>query len=543
MKKFFALFAVAAMLFACEEPVPETTLSLDNEADATFNLSTEAAQKVVAFSTNAAWTAAADVEWITVTPAEGVAGTAIELTIAVAKNETFDNRTGKVTITAGEKVAEIAVNQVQVDEMNVGELEVLYVGYEGGEVELPVNHNIEYTVTSDADWAVVGGTRALTTTKTVINVAMNTTGAERTATLLIEAEGFEEEVYLTQSGKAFSTTMIDVFGAQVTTFTSGDMTGNAMVSIAVLGDKIVVCPGNGGATKLLDKATGEVVGDLNCGEFVPYYVENDDAGNLVMCNRNLFSSSTSWWTVDFQVYYMTSETATPAQLINGAKYGPLGAAFEVRGDVTKNAVIVAPYEGIDGVSGGHQMEVWQIADGVVGESVQIQPNGYTGISWIGGIWHLAPNNFPAFALLSENVADGGLFGFYDTNILYHIDGTTFAATPVMPMYDWQRSLGSIDVRNIGGAPIAAVVGGDFYPNYGATSPIYVLNVATKEVVTTLQTYNQATDWVLNEDTSWYTFWPCVNTTVDVCVVAIEGGIVLYYIDNNHNSIEGLVVGM
>ena len=79
MKKFFALFSVAAMLFACEEPVPETTLSLDNEADATLNIATDGGQKVVAFSTNAAWTAAADAEWITVTPAEGVAGTALEL--------------------------------------------------------------------------------------------------------------------------------------------------------------------------------------------------------------------------------------------------------------------------------------------------------------------------------------------------------------------------------------------------------------------------------------------------------------------------------
>lgn len=42
MKKFFAIFAVAAMLFACEEPVPETTLSLDDEANATLNLATDA---------------------------------------------------------------------------------------------------------------------------------------------------------------------------------------------------------------------------------------------------------------------------------------------------------------------------------------------------------------------------------------------------------------------------------------------------------------------------------------------------------------------
>lgn len=541
MKKFFAIFAVAAMLFACEEPVPETTLSLDNEADAAFNLSTEAAQKVVAFSTNAAWTAAADVEWITVTPAEGVAGTAIELTIDVKANETYDNRAGKVTITAGEKVAEIAVNQVQTDEVNVGELEQLTIGYEGGEVELPVNHNIEYTVTSDADWAVVGGTRAFATTKTVITVAKNLTGADRTATLLIEAEGFEEEVYLTQSGKAFSTTMIKVFGEQLTgaSITYGGDFGAAMVSIATLGDKVVVCPGNGEATKLLDKKTGEVVGTLNTGDFVPYYVENDDAGNLVMCNRNYLKDGA--WNVPFNVYYMTSETATPVQLINGGKYGGLGAAFDVRGDVTKNAVLLAPHEGITGVSMGNSIEVWTITDGVAGESAWQTVTGIS-ILWGAAAWDQTPQYFPAFALIGETIEAGALYGLYDHNNLHYMDATYNSTVVVSGMYDWQRSIGAIDVHNVNGTPVAIVTGGDLFAQYGSNTTMYVLDVATRESLGTLQTFNQATDWVLNES-QWYDWWDAGNATVDVCFETVEGGIVVYYIDNNHNSIEGLVLAL
>lgn len=542
MKKFFALFTVAAMLFACTEPVPETTLSLDNEADATLNLSTDAVSKVVTFTTNAAWTAAADQSWITVTPAEGVAGAAIELTIAVAENEAYEGRAGKVTINAAEKSVEIAVNQGQVDEVNVGDLEVLYVGYEGGEVEIPVNHNIEYTITSDADWAVVGGTRALTTTKTVVNVAMNTTGAERTATLLVEADGFEYEVYITQSGKAFSTTVVDVFGAQVTTYTSGDATGQAMVSIAVLGDKLVVCPGNGEAAKLLDKATGEVVGTLNTGDFVPAYVENDDAGNLVMCNRNLYSWSTYWWTVDFQVCYMTSEDAAPVELLKGAKYGAIGAAFDVRGDVTGNALILAAHEGIEGIGMGNTVEVWNIVDGVAGESTMTTVTGITEL-WGAAAWHCTPHNFPAFALLGDTIEAGALYGFYDNNNLHYMDGT-YASTVVAPaMYDWQRSLAAIDVHTVNGAPIAAITGGDLFANYGANTPIYVLNVATQETIATLSTFNQATDWVINEATAWYDYWASVNATADICFETIDGGLMIYYIDNNHNSIEGLVVGL
>jgi hypothetical protein len=371
---------------------------------------------------------------------------------------------------------------------------------------------------------------------------MNTTGAERTATLLVEAAGFEYEVYLTQSGKAFSTTVCDVFGAQITTFTSGPMTGNAMVSIAVLGDKLVVCPGNGEATKLLNKTTGEVVGTLNTGDFVPYYVESDDAGNLVMCNRNLYDPSTYWWTAEFQVYYMTSETATPVQLIKGAKYGAIGAAFDVRGDVTANALILAAHEGLPDISMGASVEVWKIAGGVAGESTQATVTGITPL-WGAEAWNCTPHNFPSFALVGDTIEAGALYGFYDNNNLHFMDGN-FASTVVAPaMYDWQRSLASIDIHNVNGAPIAAITGGDLFADYGASTAIYILNVATKEVVATLATFNQATDWVLNEATSWYTFWPSVNATADITFETIDGGLVVYYIDNNHNSIEGLVVGM
>ncbi len=536
MKKFFALFAVAAMLFACEEPVPETTLSLDNEADATLNIATDGGQKVVAFSTNAAWTAAADAEWITVTPAEGVAGTALELTIVVAKNETFDNRAGKVTITAGEKVAEIAVNQVQTDEMNVGDATILYIGYEGGEVELPVNHNIEYTVTSDAEWAVVGGTRALTTSKTVINVAKNGTGAERTATLLVEAEGFEAEVYLVQKGNVFSTTVVEVLGDRVSSFVSGPMTGSAVTSLAILGDQLVVCPGDGQASKLINKATGAVEGTLNTGDFVAHFVANDDAGNLILCNRNLYDTTTYWWTADFQLYYMTSATATPVQLINGAKYGPIGAGLEVRGDVTNNAIIIAPYEGIPGVTMAVQMEVWQVAAGVVAEPIQIQPSGYVG-TWSAGAWNCAPGNFPAFALISENIADGALFAVYEENAIYHIDGTTFAATKVVDdPVGGNFALNSMMIRTIGSTPVAAMAAGSHFPNYGEAPIVLVFNVSTQELIAQPTTVNYAT-----EDGA--TFWDGVSPTSDVAIEATEGGAMVYYINNNANSIEGFFVAL
>ncbi len=543
MKKFFAIFAVAAMLFACEEPVPETTLALDDAANATLNLSTAAATKVVAFTTNAAWTAADDAEWINVTPASGVAGAAIELTIEVDENTTYDARAGKVTITAGDKNVEIAVNQSQTDEVNIGEEETLAltIGYEGGEVKFPVNHNVEFTVTSDADWAVVAeGTKALTTTEVVVEVAKNTTGAARVANLTVEAEGgFVYDVTITQGSNVldvFSTTVVEVLGDRVSSFVSGDVTASAVTSIAMLGEQVVVCPGDGQATKLVNKATGVVEGTLNTGDFVAYHVANDDAGNLILCNRNLYSASTAWWTVDFQLCYMTSATATPVQLINGAKYGPVGAGLEVRGDVTNNAVIIAPYEGIPNVSMALQMEVWQVVAGVASESIQIQPSGYVG-TWAAGAWNTAPGTFPAFALLSENVADGALFGVYEENAIYHIDGTTFAGTKVVedPL-GGNFAMNSMIIRTINETPIVAIAAGSHFPNYGETPVVMALNATTKEVIAKPATTNYATE-------DGETFWASASPAADVTIEAVEGGFNLYYINNNTNSLEAFFIAL
>lgn len=529
MKKFFAIFAVAAMLFACEEPVPETTLSLDDEANATLNLATDAVQKVVAFSTNAAWTAAADAEWITVTPAAGEAGTAIQLTIAVAANETYDNRAGKVTITAGDKNAEVAINQMQTDEVNVGE-EILYIGYEGGEVELPVNHNIDYTVTSDADWAVVGGTRALTTSKTVINVAKNGTGAERTATLLVEAAGFEYEVYLVQKGYIFSvnsTNVVPQIGNVV--ISDGTETGG-VVSIALWDGKLVVCPGDGSATKLVNKATGAVEGDLVTSGFVPYYVANDDAGNLVMSNRvhnNVWDGVTS-----FEVWYLTPGSTTAVKALKADwQTRHNGAGFAVRGDITKDAAIIVPSE-MTGGYGGSELNGWDIVGGVAGAFQPFTLTGFSGMESNFGApnyWAMAPNNFPSFALMGPTVASGAIMlACYPDNGIYTVAGAT--CTPVAPMiFNGDHSANAIDMITIGDKMYIAVSAATYFTWAVTEAQVFCVEGTTVTPVVSLSCP------VNSEALS--------GATSDVCLEAVEGGLNVYCLNNATASLEAYFIAL
>lgn len=546
MKKFFALFAVAAMLFACEEPVPETTLALDNAANATLNLSTDAATKVVAFTTNAAWTAAADAEWITVTPASGVAGTAIELTIAVAENETFDARSGKVTITAAEKTAEVVVNQTQTDEVNVGELTLLTIGYEGGEVVLPVNHNIEYTVTSDADWAVVAeGTKALTTTNTIINVAKNGTGAERTATLLVEADGFECEVYLTQTGYIFSvnsTTVVPQVGA-VTLSDGTSVVGgtgvdgidpvypSGIVSIALWDGKLVVCAGDGSMPKLVNKATGAVEGELVTGGFIPYYVANDDAGNLVMSNR----VHNQVWDGEhtFQVWYLTPGSTTAIKALHATfETRHNGCGMAVRGDITGNAAILVPSE--FPVSGGtSELNGWDFVDGIPGAFQPFTLTGFRGAyDWFGdGYWRAAPF-VNAFALLGPTVASGAIMtGCYPDNGIYTVNGSV--CTPVQAeIFNGNYALNAIDVITVGDKMYVALSAAGHWASWcpAQTAVFCVEGTTITPVATPSATSYCVTDYM-------------GTVTSDVCLEAVEGGLNVYRLDNSTTSLEGFFIAL
>lgn len=553
MKKFFAIFAVAAMLFACEEPVPETTLALDDAANATLNLSTAEATKVVAFTTNAAWTAADDAEWINVTPASGVAGTAIELTINVDENTTYDARAGKVTITAGDKNVEIAVNQSQTDEVNIGEVETLAftIGYEGGEVNFPVNHNVEFTVTSDSDWAFVAeGTKALTTTEVVVEVAKNTTGADRVATITVEAEGgFVYDVTISQSGAIFkvdSTTIVP----QVNTITPacGDADCGGVVSIALWDGKLVVCAGDGTMPKLVNKETGAVEGELVTGGFVPYYVTTDDAGNLVMCNRVRNGGKVWNWEVYFSVYYLTpgATEAVKAFNVNEPYDNPprnMGANLGVRGNITDDATVWVPVEGYS--YGSNAVNAWDIVDGVAGARQNFALSGFGGC-WIGNYWIDAPNNFPAFAPLGTTVADGAvMMSCYSGNEINLVDGATKACTPIVPVvFDANGDANSntlanaIEMLAVDGVSYAAVSGAGMYGG----SYAYVYSVEGTAI-------NRIAE---------YSFSPAIykevegedepvavlgGWTTDVCLEAVEGGLNFYCFDNTGANLAAYFIAL
>ena len=116
MKKIALMLAIAAAAIACkpeEQITPEVTVNSDAAA---LVIEQEGGEVLIDFDANVEWTAAfkGAADWCTLSPASGAAGPNKVKVIAV-ENETNDNRTVTVVITAQTAVKEVVVTQLQKD--------------------------------------------------------------------------------------------------------------------------------------------------------------------------------------------------------------------------------------------------------------------------------------------------------------------------------------------------------------------------------------------------------------------------------------------
>ncbi len=176
-------------------PVTQTT---DGNASAEF--SSSGGTVSVPFNATVAWTASSSATWCAVSPGSGSSGSA-SITLTIAKNETYDDRTATVTVTAGTAKRTIAVKQLAAGGMQVSPT-AIDVPYGGGEYEIEVKKNVEYTITVSENatgWISVKGTKGLTTEKVGIAVSPNDGAAAREGTLTFKSSAGEATVKVTQA--------------------------------------------------------------------------------------------------------------------------------------------------------------------------------------------------------------------------------------------------------------------------------------------------------------------------------------------------------
>ena len=171
MKKvlLFASIVIAALALSCNKVPPVEDAVTISTNDPTVPV--EGGVVSIDFNSTVAWTAKSNQPWVTITPSSGEAGNGT-IKASVLKNETNDNRTAEVTITAGTKSAKCTITQSQLNALDVKVTE-FEVAAEGGTVEIPVSANVEYSVIiPDAvDW--ITQTKGLVDSKVVLEVASN----------------------------------------------------------------------------------------------------------------------------------------------------------------------------------------------------------------------------------------------------------------------------------------------------------------------------------------------------------------------------------
>ena len=402
--------------------------------------------------------------WITVTPTSGKAATtAAEITLKVAANDTYDDRTGIVTVTANGKTLGIEVKQSQTNSFAIVDDNGGYywANQLGGEVDINIKANVDYTYTIDPDATWISVTKGLVASKIALAVAYNDSGIYREAWVAVKVGDESDTLTVGQGASVWSMKLSSVI----------DVNNSPNITTAELGDYFIICTGDGTAPVLVDKATGVKKGTMNIGDMTYVRaIKNDDVGNILLCNQVLYDATTSWWTGNFQVYKTNSVTAAPSKIIDITPSMPIGFKIQVRGDVNGTAVIAAATEAIPDISGTNTIYYWTVKGGVVSDPVKLDVTGIVGVGWYGGgYWYIGPDQAPALTPFSEDYADGFAFSTYDEDAVYAINPTTGAATLIgKPQSDgaaWGYAYNSIEIRPVNSTDRMVVVYGTSFFNY------------------------------------------------------------------------------
>jgi|GEM_PF-1275589 len=439
-------------------------LKLSNSDDASWTIGKEEKTIAVDFISNLDWTAASSADWITVTPTSGKAATsAAEITLKVAANDTYDDRTGIVTVTSNGKTLGIEIKQSQTNSFAIVDDNDGYywANQLGGEVDINIKANVDYTYTIDPDASWMSVTKGLVASKIALAVAYNDSGTYREAWVAVKVGDESDTLTVGQGASVWSMKLSSVI----------DVANSPNITTAQLGDYFIICTGDGTAPVLVDKATGEKKGTMDIGDMTfVRAIKNDDAGNILLCNQVSYDAATSWWTGNFQVYKTNSVTAAPTKIIDVTPSMPIGYKIQVRGDVNGTAVIAAATEAIPDISGTNTIYYWKVSGGIVSDAVKLDVTGIVGVGWYGGgYWFIGPDQAPALTPLSEDYADGFAFSTYDEDAVYVINPATGAATLIAnPQSDgasWGYAYNSIEIRPIDATNRLAVLYGTSFFNY------------------------------------------------------------------------------
>ena len=517
------LVAIAAIACNKEEPVvpeikvttTEFTLPLAGTEDMSYK---------VEFNANVAWTAALKeaADWCTITPTSGAAGDAA-VTVIALENKLEQERVATLVLTAGTAVKELVLTQEALFVPRIV-AEDATLPTAGGSVEVAVNATVPFTVAYEADWL----TYEAAANKVTFTATENTDPDPRAVLVTLANAEYDVEavIEVSQDGTCkllWAINMADVMNrpAQAPMFSTDEKP--TAVSIALYDGNVVLSAGDGSEPVKLNKATGEKVGTIATGDFKPYSVRQDDAGNLVMANRlwNRWTAYGNW----FRIAYLAPGATEVANVIADVDEEYIGVSLNVAGDVTKDATIVIPHH--NGDYANNVMSVFNVAGGAATQTNLVM-DGFKGVGWAGGCFGTWPHNVPGVAVLGGDA----LTASYESNILQQLNLTSGVCTDIANLDAAHPDQGGnyaptgMDVRMINGKPYLAVAMCSFW-----SGPVfvYIFDVTAQTLV-----YSWCDAPAMDPKTASDTNYDYMSTSVTL--EAAEGGMVVYVADKCSGTI-------
>lgn len=204
--KFLRFLFMSCLLVAC------TQVSMDEEQDSpvlvvnaltTDNpLSDRQGSGTVEFYTNVAWRAESDQEWCHVSPAYGDAGICV-LEVTADDNDTHLERAAVVTVSYAQYEETFVVKQKQKDAILLSS-DRYEVGYEGGEICIEVEANVEVEVgfeDGSDEWIHVVQTKSMDSSSYILNVDENTSDVKREGRVVFFNGDVSETVVVYQEAR------------------------------------------------------------------------------------------------------------------------------------------------------------------------------------------------------------------------------------------------------------------------------------------------------------------------------------------------------
>lgn len=187
-----------------DENIPDTQPSFEISIETTPQtaLPAEGGTATLTFTATNEWTARIDdADWLTVSPAQGNAGT-VTLQINAQANNTYDERNAAVILTCGTNKETLTITQKQLDALILTSDKV-EMDQNGGtfSIELQANVDITYEIAADAQtWITPTTSRGLTPSTLSFEVAENTEKEVRQGIITLQGNKLTEKVTVYQVG-------------------------------------------------------------------------------------------------------------------------------------------------------------------------------------------------------------------------------------------------------------------------------------------------------------------------------------------------------